>query len=125
VEYEVPDNEFSKSVMLETDILQLQDLFPDIQTWDIRHALLEANGIVAIALDTLLSVQYLRSATAQNTAPDALSTGGDTKVEPLGGSYSIYGYDAAGTIDDETSMSDPKTLKSESILMPAISTVSY
>lgn len=124
-EFMIPDGEFSKSGMLETDILQLQDLFPDLQSWDIRHALLEANGVVATALDTLLSVQYLLSTTAQKTAPDALSIPGDTKTEDLGRNRSVYGYDAARMANSETSMSSPKTLKSELILRSAIQPVSY
>lgn len=119
-EFVLPGSEFSKSGVLETDILQLQDLFPDLQSWDIRHALLEANNVVATALDILLSVQYLQSATAQRTAPDALSIAGDTKIEALGGNRRVYGYDAARMTDGETTMSNPKTPKSELILVPAI-----
>ncbi|KAL7926710.1 hypothetical protein ACQKWADRAFT_281149 [Trichoderma austrokoningii] len=107
----LPDSEFSKSGMLETDVLQLQGLFPDLQDWDIRHALLEANGIVATALDTLLNVQYLQSATAKRTAPHTFSISGDTKIEAFGGERSVYGYDAARMADGETSMSNPETLK--------------
>lgn len=120
----LPDGEFSKSGMLETDVLQLQDLFPDLQSWDVRHALLEANGVVATALDTLLSVQYLQSATAQRAAPDAPSIANDTKIEALGENRSVYGYDAARMTNSETSMSNPKTLKSELILVFAIHLVS-
>lgn len=121
----LPDSEFSNSGLLETDILQLQDLFPDLQSWAIRHALLESSGVVATALDTLLSVQYLQSATAQSTAPDALSSAGDTKIEALSGKRSVYGYDAARMADGEASMSNGKTLKSELILVSATQSVSY
>ncbi|KAL6911069.1 hypothetical protein GGI43DRAFT_391929 [Trichoderma evansii] len=110
-EFMLPDEEFSKSGMLETDLLQLQDLFPDLQSWDIRHALLEANGVVAIALDTLLSVQYLQSVTAQETTLGALSIAGDTKNEALGGNRSVFGYDATTTTNGETGMGSPKMVK--------------
>lgn len=124
-EFVLPDREFSNSGLLETDILQLQDLFPDLRGWAIRHALLESNGVVATALDTLLSVQYLQSATSQRTASDALSSAGDTKIENLGGNRSVYGYDAARMTDGEASMSNAKTLKSELILVSATHSVSY
>jgi hypothetical protein len=109
----LPDCEFSNSGLLETDILQLQDLFPDLQNWAIRHALIESNGVVATALDTLLSVQYLQSSTAQTTGPDALSSADDTKSEALVGNRSVYGSDAAKVTDGEAGMSNAKTLKSE------------
>lgn len=121
----LPDHEFSNSGLLETDILQLQDLFPDLQNWAIRHALIESHGVVATALDTLLSVQYLQSATAQATAPDALSSAGDTKNEALGGNRSVYGYDAAKMTDGEAGMNNAKTLKSELILVSATQSASY
>ncbi|KAM0459749.1 hypothetical protein ACHAPV_005463 [Trichoderma viride] len=116
-EFVLPDSEFSNSGLLETDILQLQDLFPDLQSWAIRHALLESSGVVATALDTLLSVQYLQSATAQSTAPDALSSAGDTKIEALSGKRSVYGYDAARMADGEASMSNGKTLKTPAAIV--------
>jgi hypothetical protein len=124
-EFVLPDREFSHPGLLETDILQLQDLFPDLQSWAIRHALLESNGVVATALDTLLSVQYLQSATAQKTAPDALSSASDTKIEDLGGNSSVHGYNAARMTDGEASMSNAKTLKSELILVSATQSVRY
>lgn len=117
VEFMIPDGEFSQSGMLETDILQLQDLFPDLQSWDIRHALLEANGVVATALDTLLSVQYLQTTTAQKTASDALSIAGDTKTEGLGRNRSIYGYDSARMANSETSIRSPKILKTPAAIV--------
>ncbi|KAM0244416.1 hypothetical protein ACHAQJ_010762 [Trichoderma viride] len=103
--------EFPKPGMLETDILQLQNLFPDLQSWDIRHALLEANGVVATALDTLLSVQYFQSDTRQVNSPDALLIPGDSRIEAVGGDSCVNGYDKANMVYSENSKRNTKTLK--------------
>jgi hypothetical protein len=109
----LPDGKLSKLGIIETDVLQLQNLFPDLQSWDIRHALLEANGVVATALDTLLSIQYFQSNTNQMNSPDALLITGDSRAEAVGRDSDAYVYDKANLVYSEDSMKDAKALKSE------------
>ncbi|PTB71246.1 hypothetical protein M440DRAFT_1406779 [Trichoderma longibrachiatum ATCC 18648] len=68
---------------IKSDVEQLQALFPEIQRLDIRQALLGANGVVATALDTLLSVQYLRSTRQQPVSSNALLSIDEPGAKPV------------------------------------------
>ncbi|KAL7782113.1 hypothetical protein V8C37DRAFT_398020 [Trichoderma ceciliae] len=109
-----PDGESSKFDMLESDVLQLQNLFPDLQRFDVRHALIEANGVVATALDSLLSVQYVQSTSHRMTSSEGLLGAGYSWLEVVGKGSGVYGYDMTNTVYSENNMSDTKALKTPS-----------
>ncbi|KAH0491500.1 hypothetical protein TgHK011_002929 [Trichoderma gracile] len=64
--------EVTTDELLESDVVQLQALFPEIKSLDIRQALVDANGVVAVALDTLLSIQYLQATRQQPASSEFL-----------------------------------------------------
>ncbi|KAL6854668.1 hypothetical protein J3F83DRAFT_754413 [Trichoderma novae-zelandiae] len=93
----------SKADLIESDVVQLQTLFPDIKTHDIRQSLIDANGVVATALDSLLSLHYLQS-TRQPPAPSNGPIDIDKSgVQPVSKTGHGYGFDRQNS---EASVSD-------------------
>ncbi|RFU71906.1 smr domain-containing, partial [Trichoderma arundinaceum] len=97
--------------MLESDAVQLQNLFPDLKSLEIRQALIEANGVVATALDILLSVQYFHSAGHQPTSLNGPLSADDSRVEAVGGDVDICGCDQSNMVYSGDRQSNRKVLK--------------
>lgn len=110
-----PKAEVSKFEILESDVLQLQNLFPGISSLDIRHALIDTNGVVATALDTLLSLQYLQSTSHQTASSNGPLGADDSSIQSVGKASDTYGYDKRN-MASENSVSDTTGLKSELII---------
>ncbi|PNP50253.1 hypothetical protein THARTR1_09084 [Trichoderma harzianum] len=78
------DTQLSKSELLERDILQLRSLFPRLDGVDIRHVLINANGVVAAALDSLLNLQYIQSTSDQAPSSNGLLDAKDSGAKSVG-----------------------------------------
>ena len=103
------DGELTKAESIESDVAQLQALFPEVKSLDIRQALVDANGVVAAALDTLLSVQYLQS-TQQPASANAPLDNHEFGPQPASKTGQRTGYDKQ---KNEASLGDPNRARSE------------
>ncbi|TFA97638.1 hypothetical protein CCMA1212_010596, partial [Trichoderma ghanense] len=97
------DGELPIAESIESDVVQLQALFPEIKSLDIRHALVDANGVVAVALDTLLSVQYLQSTRQQPASSNGPLDIDESGAQPGSSSGDKDGHDRQ---KNETSVGD-------------------